>query len=189
MAATVTPLGYALMGLIRDEARSGYALRKVFETTPMGNYSSSPGSIYPALKALERTGLVEARDATSRGKGLYHLTVQGRAAFADWLRAPVEDLGEAMLRFAFLHDAETSVTLAFLDAFEATARQGVAGLEAFLDSEDGRAMPLQARLAVEHGRRGQMASVDWAVWARKQLERQQLGMPTPENTNNWKKGN
>ncbi len=175
-AVKITPLGFALMGLIRDEARSGYALRKVFETTPMGNYSSSPGSIYPALKALERAGLVETRDATSRGKGLYYLTTQGRAAFAEWLRAPVNDVVEAMLRFAFLHDAETSVTLAFLDAFEATARQGVAGLEAFLDSEDGRTMPLQARLAVEHGRRGQIASIDWAVWARKQLEAQ-----TPES--------
>jgi DNA-binding PadR family transcriptional regulator len=50
---TITTLGYALLGLIRAEPRTGYALRMVFETTPMGSYSSSPGSIYPALKSLE----------------------------------------------------------------------------------------------------------------------------------------
>ncbi len=170
MTSKITPLGYALMGLIRDEARSGYALRKVFETTPMGNYSSSPGSIYPALKALERLGLVETRDASSRGKGLYHLTGTGQSAFADWLRAPVEDVAEAMLRFAFLHDADTAVTLIFLDAFAAAARQRLAALDAFLNSADGRGMPLQARLAVEHGRRGEQASIDWAVWAQGALK-------------------
>ena len=42
----MTPLSYALLGLMQMEPRSGYALRKVFETTPLGGYSSSPGSIY-----------------------------------------------------------------------------------------------------------------------------------------------
>ena len=54
----MTPLSFALLGLIGMEPRSGYKLRKVFETTPLGNYSSSPGSIYPALRALEKAGLV-----------------------------------------------------------------------------------------------------------------------------------
>ena len=32
----MTPLNYALLGLVRMQPRSGYALRKVFETTPLG---------------------------------------------------------------------------------------------------------------------------------------------------------
>ena len=36
---------------------SGYDLRKVFEETALGNYSSSPGAIYPALSRLEQQGI------------------------------------------------------------------------------------------------------------------------------------
>ena len=52
MSMKHTALGYALIGLVQEDPRSGYALRKVFEDTPMGAFSSSPGSIYPALKKL-----------------------------------------------------------------------------------------------------------------------------------------
>lgn len=163
----MTPLSYALLGLVQLEPRTGYALRKVFETTPMGNYSSSPGSIYPALKALEKAGLIETRGPeTARGKGLYHLTGEGAAALDAWLRAPVGDLEEAMLRFAFLRDDDRMAILAFLDSFQAAAEAQVAGLGAFLASDAGQALTLKSRMAVEHGRRGFQAAADWASWAR-----------------------
>src|SRR5438128_1223789 len=108
----MTPLSFALLGLVRQQPRSGYALRKVFETTPLGDYSSSPGSIYPALKSLENAGMVETRDARdARGKGSYHLTARGTAALKKWLDAPITDLGEAMLRFAFLGDDDQAAIL------------------------------------------------------------------------------
>ncbi len=162
----MTPLSYALLGLVRMEPRSGYALRRVFETTPLGNYSSSPGSIYPALKSLEKARLVQARDARdARGKGFYHLTATGEEALDEWLRAPVGNLGEAMLRFAFLPDDGEAIA-AFLDSFEAAAQAQVAGLDTFLAGEGSRGMSPKQRIAVEHGRRGLVASADWARWAR-----------------------
>ncbi len=183
MTKTITPLGYALMGLIDGEPKTGYALRKVFETTPMGNYSSSPGSIYPALAGLERTGLVETRGGNSkdlkiRGKGLYHLTAAGNDAFQAWLVAPVDgkDLSTAMLRFAFLQgNPDRGLTLAFLDRFAAAADGEAQGLQQFLDSDFGRAMPLQSRLAVEQGRRQFESSAGWAVWAKQVLEQGEMG--------------
>jgi len=51
-------LGYALLGLIHQKPSSGYDLRKTFAETAMGNYSDSPGAIYPALERLESQGLV-----------------------------------------------------------------------------------------------------------------------------------
>lgn len=169
----MTPLSYALLGLVRLEPRSGYGLRKVFETTPLGSYSSSPGSIYPALKALETAGLVEVRGGESaRGKGLYHLTAKGSDALDAWLRGPVVDLGEAMLRFAFLDEDDRSGVLAFLDAFEAAARAQIAGLDGFLAGDDARAMTPKSRMAVEHGRRGLLASAEWASWARERFRQE-----------------
>jgi DNA-binding PadR family transcriptional regulator len=175
MTKPVTPLGFALLGLIRDEPRSGYALRKVFETTPMGSYSSSPGSIYPALESLSKAGLVEAHAEASnaRGKGPFYLTPKGAAVFEDWLRSPVEasDLSQAMLRFAFLHGhPDRSLTRAFLASFGAAAGAQAASLAQFIASEAGQAMHVQARVAVEHGRRQLDASAAWAAWARQTLE-------------------
>lgn len=162
----MTPLSFALLGLVRMQPRSGYALRKVFETTPLGNYSSSPGSIYPALKSLEKAGLVQVRDAQdARGKGLYRLTAKGGEALDQWLRAPVGDLGEAMLRFAFLPD-ENAAIITFLNSFETAAQARVAGLDAFLAGEGSQGMLPKHRIAVEHGRRGLEASAGWARWAR-----------------------
>lgn len=172
MTKSITPLGFALLGLIREKPRSGYALRKVFETTPMGSYSSSPGSIYPALESLRKGGLVQA-SGEGRGKGLFHLTPQGIEAFQVWLQAPVEDsdLSQAMLRFAFLHGhPDRSLTRAFLDSFEAAAAGQAAALAAFITGSNGQTLPVQARVAVEHGRRQFEASAAWAAWARKTLE-------------------
>ena len=171
----MTPLSYALLGLVRQLPRSGYALRKVFETTPLGGYSSSPGSIYPALKSLEKAGLLETRAGPSHGKGLYHLTPQGERELDAWLRAPIGDVGEAMLRFAFLAEDDPDAIHAFLDSFEHATEAQSAALRAFLAGDGANGMSLKARLAVEHGRQGLQASADWARWARLQFEERDRG--------------
>ena len=118
------------------------------------------------MKALETASLIETRGAGgARGKGLYHPTAEGRAALAAWLAAPVTDIGEAMLRFAFLPEDNVDAILAFLTDFEAIAQAQVAALEAFLASEAAEPMTRKSRMAVEHGRRGFQASADWAAWA------------------------
>ncbi|MBW8882804.1 MAG: PadR family transcriptional regulator [Asticcacaulis sp.] len=167
----MTPLNYALLGLIRSEPRSGYALRKVFETTPLGNYSSSPGSIYPALKHLEKAGLIESRAAGKKSQ--FFITRRGRTALEAWLTTPVtaeEDRGVALLRFAFLQDhPDRGVTLEFLLSFARAAHDQIVGLKTFMASDAYRTMPLQSRLAVQHGLMGTEASARWAAEAYKQL--------------------
>lgn len=174
----ITPLGYALLGLIRELPRSGYALRMVFETTPMGNYSSSPGSIYPALKALLKFGLVEARKA---GRGsVFHLTPAGVDAFEAWLREPVtadhvaRQMSAIMLRFAFLHShPDRSLTHSLLMSLKAAATTQAQGMRAWLDGAMGGAMPLQARLAVEQGIMSVRSQADWAAYALDELQKAQ----------------
>src|SRR5260370_23708791 len=76
-------LGFALLGLIWEEPRSGYDLRKFFSSTPMISFSDSPGAIYPALHRLEQRGLVrghvEERPGLRRRR-IFQLTARGRAA-------------------------------------------------------------------------------------------------------------
>ena len=76
-----TPLEFALLGLMHPEPMSGYDLRKIFMTTALGNYSSSPGAIYPALRRLEKAGLVKGREdrsTTLRPRKLFRPSAEGR---------------------------------------------------------------------------------------------------------------
>jgi len=172
LPTAVTPLGYALLGLIRAEPRSGYALRKVFETTLLGNYSSSPGSIYPALKTLEKAGLVAA-EAIARGN-IFAVTAAGRAALDAWLMTPVsagDSIDVLMLRFAFLQDlGRADVTRDFLTSFADAARKNRDGICAFMSGDTWPAMPLQSRLAVDFGLRSIEAHIAWAENALNALE-------------------
>lgn len=110
--STPTSLGYALLGLLNLEPRSGYALRQVFASTPMGLYSSSPGAIYPALKSLQNAGCVKkSSDAKSPGsKSVFEITERGKDQLISWLKCPItfEDVerreGELILRFSMMPD-------------------------------------------------------------------------------------
>jgi DNA-binding PadR family transcriptional regulator len=167
-----TTLGFALLGLAHQEPRTGYGLRKVFETSPMGRFSSSPGSIYPALRKLEEAGLIEARETDA--KALYHLTPKGKRTLVGWLGRPVRaqdydrDPDAVLLRFAFLDMLnEPARTIAFLDSFECAVAENLAALKAFLDSADGGTLSLHGALAVEHGAAAHEAALAWARRARR----------------------
>lgn len=119
---TPTNLEFALLGLIHQAPQSGYDLRKIFEETALGSYSSSPGAIYPAIKRLETKGLIEGEiDSTKslRPKKVYAPTEAGRKLFRKWLvqEITVDDVkrrqDELLLRFAFysiLDDPHTSLS-------------------------------------------------------------------------------
>ena len=85
-------LTLAILGLISQRPMTGYDLRKVFTTTPMWHFSSSPGAIYPALQRLENSGLikgiVEGQD-TLRPKRVYTLTEDGRQVLEQSLEQPI----------------------------------------------------------------------------------------------------
>jgi DNA-binding PadR family transcriptional regulator len=66
----------ALLVLLDEEPRSGYALMQEIERRSDGVWSPSPGSVYPALQQLEDEGLV--RTAEAAGRKAYELTDEGR---------------------------------------------------------------------------------------------------------------
>ena len=109
-AFDISVLGYALLGLIDLKSSSGYDLRKIFAETAMGNYSSSPGAIYPALKRLQSQKLIRGVVEDSAGlrrRRVYHSTPAGTAQLCKWLSKPIAQSDvmrggpELMLRFSF----------------------------------------------------------------------------------------
>ncbi|MGV6818874.1 MAG: PadR family transcriptional regulator [Parvularcula sp.] len=123
MAMPLSTLSYALLGLLGRQAQSAYALMKVFETTPMGGYSSSPGAIYPAVAKLKKLNLIAPDGTSPSGRGVnLRLTSEGRSEFVRWLTEPIafEDvtkrLGDLMLRFTFMDDhLGTADQIRFID--------------------------------------------------------------------------
>src|SRR5262245_42081152 len=108
MKVRYSSLEMALLALLKQKARSGYDLRKLFVTTPLRHYSDSPGSIYPALRRLRARKWVKAVAArnNARGREVLHVTNLGRRAILDWLRQPITrndvvwGFDQLLLRFA-----------------------------------------------------------------------------------------
>lgn len=104
-------LEFALLGLVQQQPRTGYALRMFFATTPACCYSSSPGAIYPALQRLEENGLITDyvdKITSLRFKRKFKITRKGITILKRWLAKPLVQkdvvwyMDELRLRFAFM---------------------------------------------------------------------------------------
>lgn len=171
MTPATTSLGFALLGLLHQAPQSGYDLRKVFATSALGNYSSSPGAIYPALARLSRARLIESRVDRARAlrpRMVYRPTPAGTAAFRAWLAQPVmrgdveRRMDDLMLRFAFhAHLDSPSATRRFLAGYLREVEACLGDLERQrLAWPPG--LPLHPRLALQAGIEQYRTSARWA---------------------------
>ena len=176
-----------MLGLIAQQSRSGYDLRRVFATTAMRHYSDSPGSIYPALQRLKERGCIAAvasrSEASRRGRTPFRLTPEGRRALRAWLSSPVsfEDvamrLEDLMLRFAFMDGnvpRQTAIELlealdnglaVLLKAYRLQRKE----MQAKLRKPDGSIAQHTGVLAFEAGIEGMESRLAWARRARARL--------------------
>ncbi|PWR21278.1 PadR family transcriptional regulator [Zavarzinia aquatilis] len=74
-------LRLVVLGLIAEKPRHGYEVIKAIEEALGGQYSPSPGVVYPTLTLLEELGQVEIQLCESSRK-LYAVTEAGRAFLA-----------------------------------------------------------------------------------------------------------
>ena len=166
----LTPFEHILIGLVCLSPASGYDLKRIFATTPMGVYQPSSGSIYPALRRLETNGLVKALGGTgesARHRRVYEPTQAGRAAHTTWLHTPVDvftvsrDLGLHLMRFVMMeHASSREEVLSFLGDLQDALAAFTAGLErhAAATTQLGDRHP---GLALDHGLAVHRASLRW----------------------------
>jgi len=160
----LTTLEYALLGLLSFVPSSGYDVHRLFTTTPLGHFSSSPGAIYPALRRLERRGLLRAaldRSRETRPRRVYSIAPAGEAALEMWVRQQVtrEELirqyGVPILRFAMARGRlAREEVLAYLRGWRQVLvgyLEEVRGHRAAMEAQAGT--PMHALLALEHGLR------------------------------------
>lgn len=170
----LTTLEYALLGLVSLSPMTGYDVHKVFDTTPFGHFSSSPGAIYPALNRLARRGLLEASMDTikeARPRRVYALTKAGEETLEFWLRQSVtrEELirssGAPILRFHFARDRlSKNEVLAYLETYRSTVAAYIDELLIF-DKQLAAPEMIHDRLSLEHGIRRYRSELEWITSA------------------------
>jgi DNA-binding PadR family transcriptional regulator len=164
-------LGYALLGLLHQQPLSGYDLRKIFASTPIGEFSDSPGAIYPALRRLHERGLVRGEVQKSTGlrrRRVFRITPKGLASLKEWQTKPIvrDDMmrrsGELLLRFALMDQTfGPKQALAFLREFVGELSSYIPSLRQHLHAHANE-MPLSGRLALESGIQDYEARLRWA---------------------------
>jgi DNA-binding PadR family transcriptional regulator len=175
----LSTLSLAILGLVSQRPLTGYDIRKVFVTTPMGHFSSSPGAIYPALRRIEKTRCIRSKAGegrTHRQRMLYEITPQGREVFKQHLsRAVTRDdviwrLDDLMMRFAFMDGVVgRERTVRFLQDFASQIDGYVAVLRGYLSGAKD-IMPPCGRLAMENGIQGYEMNTRWARRAIEELQ-------------------
>jgi PadR family transcriptional regulator AphA len=104
------PSSYLVLGMVRLGARSGYAIKKLADTSTRVFFPISLAQVYPELARLQSGGfLVRTDDAHGRrNRSFYALTESGERALVAWLQseriAPARSRDESLLRL-FLADA------------------------------------------------------------------------------------
>jgi DNA-binding PadR family transcriptional regulator len=167
-------LHFAILGLLGQQPRSGYDLRKFFSNTPLISFSDSPGAIYPALHRLEKRGLVSGTVDESpgrRGRTVFTLTPRGRTQFLRWQRQPItrhdiiRNLAGLMLRFAFMDQlAGKNSAVRFLTALREELATYLPSLRQYFDSHQ-KFMPLSGKLALACGIQEYETRLRWTTSA------------------------
>jgi DNA-binding PadR family transcriptional regulator len=145
-------LELAILGLLKERSMHGYQLKKHLADTLGGFWQVSYGSLYPALKRLQRDGAVEMifpKDQVGRRKNVYRITPAGEAMFADLLERAGQDATADdgfSVRFAFFQylKPETRIRLlerrrAYLEGRWTTIKQS---LQSYKERIDGYTVSL-----------------------------------------------
>jgi DNA-binding PadR family transcriptional regulator len=114
-------LELAILGLLKERAMHGYQLKKRLAETLGSFWLVSYGSLYPALKRLQRQEAVEMifpRDEVGRRKNVYRITPAGEELFAELLeRAGADSAGDNgfSVRLAFFQYLKPETRIRLLE--------------------------------------------------------------------------
>jgi DNA-binding PadR family transcriptional regulator len=141
-----TTLGFLVLGFVRLTPASGFDLRRVFATTPLGNFSGSPGAIYPLLARLKRERLLKGmvdRTNPRRPRTVYRITAAGTAALREWVKTPIDAQGARRYPDLF------GIRVAFMEGglvSDAERREILASFEGVLAAEIAHLGSVLARI-------------------------------------------
>lgn len=134
-----------LLALIEQQPRHGYELIRIIEDMFHGQYSPSPGAIYPTLTMLEELGHAEVASEEG-GRKLYAITDDGRA----YLDANREEVEAVMARTE--RSAKMAARMAMPDAVH-RAMHALRHAMLMRGSDWGKAEAQRVAAIIEHAAR------------------------------------
>jgi DNA-binding PadR family transcriptional regulator len=75
----VSPLQILLLTQLEECPKYGYEMLKQLKDEFEGTWTPKTGTVYPALKSLQKKGFVDTQDMN--GTDFYHITEEGKALF------------------------------------------------------------------------------------------------------------
>jgi len=169
MSRLTGTLAHALLAVLAEGPRTGYALLKHFDQSLAYAWPASHSQIYPELAKLLAAGLIREGEPLPRGGRPYELTEAGLEEVRRWLRETEPGRAvrsEASLRVFFLWLLEPDEARAYLEEEAERARATLAELEAIAAQPDPDTPKTRAyRIALELGLRSARARLEWAEWA------------------------
>jgi DNA-binding PadR family transcriptional regulator len=124
----LTTAEYVILGLLSTGPQTGYTIIQTLEDTT-SRWSASSGAIYPALRRLEKRGVIEGQVETirtMRPRKKYSLTPLGESVLDAWLTAPLTDdemwteREIPLIKFLFAEQRlNVEAVLLWLDTYEA----------------------------------------------------------------------
>jgi PadR family transcriptional regulator, regulatory protein AphA len=129
----LSPTAYVILGMLRNEPRSGYEVKRIVDHSTRFFWAASYGQIYPELSRLAEAGLVagESRPAGGRRRTVYRLTDAGREELRRWLARPPDRLelrDEGLLKLFFARAAEPGKAVEIVDAKRRLMEEKLAAL-------------------------------------------------------------
>jgi DNA-binding PadR family transcriptional regulator len=159
-------LELAILGLLKERAMHGYQLSKRLADTLGAFWKVSYGSLYPALKRLEREGAVESafpREEVGRRKNVYRITAKGEEMFAALLQEAGEESWEDnrfRVRLAFFKYLAPDTRIRLLERRRAYLEERLSTITASLTATRER-FDTYALSLMQHGRESTEQDIAW----------------------------
>jgi len=159
-------LELAILGLLKERAMHGYQLSKRLADTLGAFWKVSYGSLYPALKRLEREGAVESafpREEVGRRKNVYRITEKGEALFSELLQETGEeswDENRFRVRLAFFQYLKPDTRLRLLEKRRAFLEDRLSQIKTSLGKARERIDNYTLSL-MQHGEESTQQDIKW----------------------------
>jgi len=153
-------LDMAILGLLREGPMHGYELKQ--RLVDLGFWRISFGSVYPALRRLDRARFIEVSPGSGRRKE-YRITAEGKEHFQEILEdeaSEVENTSAFRVRLAFFRYMNPETRIDFLERRKSVLRERIVSARTSLRRTADR-VDRYTQSLMEHGVRSAEADVAW----------------------------
>ena len=153
-------LEMAILGLLREGPMHGYEVRH--RLVDLGFWRISFGSVYPALRRLDKADRIEVRPGSGRRKE-YMITGEGKEYFQEILQdesSEVENSTAFKVRLAFFKYMEPDTRIGFLERRKLVLKDRISNTRSSIHKTADRVDRYTSSL-MQHGVRSAEADVAW----------------------------